>query len=127
MDLDLYLKGPTPDLTDLYKTLVLLDLPGIIEGDKDGKCRGRQVISRFSTARTSNCILIVLDARKPITQKRLIKKELEGFGIRSMSLKTKMFRLSKRKIQDCSVFRQKNKRPLSEEDEVSVWKSMFTG
>nr|GEU39277.1 developmentally-regulated G-protein 3 [Tanacetum cinerariifolium] len=56
----------------------LLDLPGIIEGAKDGKGRGRQVIS---TARTCNCIIIVLDAIKPITHKRLIEKELEGFGI----------------------------------------------
>eukprot|EP00889_Picochlorum_renovo_P005584 jgi/Picre1/32614/NNA_007960.t1 len=38
----------------------LLDLPGIIEGAKDGKGRGRQ----------------------PITHKRLIEHELEGFGIR---------------------------------------------
>ncbi|CAH2075981.1 unnamed protein product [Thlaspi arvense] len=59
--------------------LQLLDLPGIIEGAKDGKGRGRQVIS---TARTCNCIIIVLDAIKPITHKRLIEKELEGFGIR---------------------------------------------
>ena len=36
----------------------------------------------ISTARTCNCILIVLDAIKPITHKRLIEKELEGFGIR---------------------------------------------
>jgi hypothetical protein len=57
----------------------LLDLPGIIEGAKDGKGRGRQVIS---TARTCSLILIVLDALKPITHKRLIEHELEGFGIR---------------------------------------------
>lgn len=57
----------------------MLDLPGIIEGAKDGKGRGRQVIA---TARTSNLIIIVLDALKPITHKRLIEKELEGFGIR---------------------------------------------
>jgi len=57
----------------------LLDLPGIIEGAKDGKGRGRQVIS---TARTCNLILIVLDCLKPITHKRLIEHELEGFGIR---------------------------------------------
>ena len=63
--------------------LQLLDLPGIIEGAKDGKGRGRQVIS---TARTCNCILIVLDAIKPITHKRLIEKELEGFGIRFVLL-----------------------------------------
>nr|CAB3458678.1 unnamed protein product [Digitaria exilis] len=65
----------------MYKgaKIQLLDLPGIIEGAKDGKGRGRQVIS---TARTCNVILIVLDAIKPITHKRLIEKELEGFGIR---------------------------------------------
>jgi len=57
----------------------LLDLPGIIEGAKDGKGRGRQVIS---TARTCNLILIVLDAQKPLTHKRLIEHEMEGFGIR---------------------------------------------
>jgi ribosome-interacting GTPase 1 len=37
----------------------LLDLPGIIEGAKDGKGRGRQVIG---VARTCTLILIVLDA-----------------------------------------------------------------
>ena len=57
----------------------LLDLPGIIEGANDGKGRGRQVIS---TARTCNVIVIVLDALKPLTHKRLIEHELEGFGIR---------------------------------------------
>jgi len=57
----------------------LLDMPGIIEGAKDGKGRGRQVIA---VARTCNLILIVLDALKPLVHKRLIEKELEGFGIR---------------------------------------------
>eukprot|EP01026_Neomeris_dumetosa_P008337 TRINITY_DN1265_c1_g1_i10.p1 TRINITY_DN1265_c1_g1~~TRINITY_DN1265_c1_g1_i10.p1 ORF type:complete len:370 (-),score=59.67 TRINITY_DN1265_c1_g1_i10:187-1296(-) len=57
----------------------MLDLPGIIEGAKDGKGRGRQVIS---TARTCNLILIVLDSLKPITHKKLIEYELEGFGMR---------------------------------------------
>lgn len=57
----------------------LLDLPGIIEGAKDGKGRGRQVIG---VARTCNLILIVLDAGKPMQHKRIIEKELEGFGIR---------------------------------------------
>jgi ribosome-interacting GTPase 1 len=52
---------------------------GIIEGAKDGKGRGRQVIS---TARTCNLILIVLDCLKPLTHKKLIEHELEGFGIR---------------------------------------------
>merc|ERR1719272_2860465 len=57
----------------------LLDLPGIIEGAKDGKGRGRQVIG---VARTCGLILVVLDASKPMTHKRIIEKELEGFGIR---------------------------------------------
>jgi small GTP-binding protein len=57
----------------------LLDLPGIIEGAKDGKGRGRQVIA---TARTCSLIVIVLDCLKPLTMKQAIHKELEGFGIR---------------------------------------------
>eukprot|EP00871_Galdieria_phlegrea_P004470 jgi/Galph1/5023/GphlegSOOS_G3667.1 len=59
--------------------LQLLDLPGIIEGAHDGKGRGRQVIA---VARSCNLILIVLDATKPATVKRLVEHELEGFGIR---------------------------------------------
>jgi small GTP-binding protein len=57
----------------------VLDLPGIIEGAAEGKGRGRQVIS---TARTCNMILIVLDAAKPLTHKKIIEGELFGFGIR---------------------------------------------
>lgn len=57
----------------------LLDLPGIIEGAKDGKGRGKQVIG---VARTCTLIVIVLDAMKPLTDKRIIERELEGFGIR---------------------------------------------
>jgi small GTP-binding protein len=57
----------------------VVDLPGIIEGAKDGKGRGRQVIG---TARTCELILIVLDAGKPVTQLRIMERELEGFGIR---------------------------------------------
>jgi small GTP-binding protein len=57
----------------------LLDLPGIIEGAKDGKGRGRQVIA---VARTCSLIFIVLDVLKPLHDKYLIEKELEGFGIR---------------------------------------------
>ena len=59
--------------------LQILDLPGIIEGAKDGKGRGRQVIA---VARTCSLIFIVLDVLKPLTDKRIIEKELEGFGIR---------------------------------------------
>ena len=57
----------------------LLDLPGIIEGANDGKGRGRQVIA---AAQTCDLILIVLDALKPLTHKKLIERELEAFGIR---------------------------------------------
>ena len=57
----------------------LLDLPGIIEGAKDGKGRGRQVIA---VARTCSLIFIVLDVLKPLQHKKLIEHELEGFGIR---------------------------------------------
>ncbi|TNY19978.1 P-loop containing nucleoside triphosphate hydrolase protein [Rhodotorula diobovata] len=57
----------------------ILDLPGIIEGAKDGKGRGRQVIA---VARTCNLICIVLDVLKPLADKAVIENELEGFGIR---------------------------------------------
>jgi len=57
----------------------LLDLPGIIEGAKDGKGRGKQVIG---VARTCSLILIVIDATKPLVHKRIVERELEGYGIR---------------------------------------------
>ena len=57
----------------------MLDLPGIIQGAKDGKGRGRQVIA---VAKTCHLIFIVLDVNKPLTEKRVIENELEGFGIR---------------------------------------------
>ncbi|KAF7592569.1 hypothetical protein BBP40_012729 [Aspergillus hancockii] len=57
----------------------ILDLPGIIQGAKDGKGRGRQVIA---VAKTCNLIFIVLDVNKPLVDKKVIENELEGFGIR---------------------------------------------
>jgi len=57
----------------------LLDLPGIIEGAKDGKGRGKQVIA---VARTCHLIFICLDVLKPLGHKQIIEHELEGFGIR---------------------------------------------
>jgi small GTP-binding protein len=57
----------------------ILDLPGIIQGAKDGKGRGRQVIA---VAKTCHLIFIVLDVNKPLVDKRVIENELEGFGIR---------------------------------------------
>ncbi|AIO02371.1 developmentally regulated GTP-binding protein 1, putative [Leishmania panamensis] len=59
--------------------LQMLDLPGIIEGAKDGKGRGRQIIA---VARTCSLILIVLDVVKPLQHKLIIERELDGFGIR---------------------------------------------
>jgi ribosome-interacting GTPase 1 len=76
-----------------------LDLPGIIEGAKDGKGRGRQVIAGITAyfyshnisffhllqktvARTCSLILMVLDVTKPLKHKELLEYELEGFGIR---------------------------------------------
>ena len=50
----------------------LLDLPGIIEGAKDGKGRGRQVIG---VARTCSCIIIVLDAMKSMEQAQVESKK----------------------------------------------------
>ena len=57
----------------------MLDLPGIIEGAKDGKGRGRQVIA---VAKTCSLIYIVLDVAKPLAHKKIIEAELHGFGIR---------------------------------------------
>ncbi|KAF2736948.1 GTP-binding protein [Polyplosphaeria fusca] len=57
----------------------ILDLPGIIEGAAEGKGRGRQVIS---AAKTSDLILMVLDATKKAEQRRLLEAELEAVGIR---------------------------------------------
>lgn len=59
--------------------LQIIDLPGIIEGAKDGRGRGRQVIA---VAKTCHLIFIILDVNKPLTDKRVIENELEGFGIR---------------------------------------------
>ncbi|KAH8702542.1 putative GTP binding protein [Talaromyces proteolyticus] len=57
----------------------ILDLPGIIEGAAEGKGRGRQVIS---TAKTSDLVLMVLDATKKAEQRALLEAELEAVGIR---------------------------------------------
>ncbi|KAL2865629.1 putative GTP binding protein (Gtp1) [Aspergillus lucknowensis] len=57
----------------------ILDLPGIIEGASEGKGRGRQVIS---AAKTSDLILMVLDATKKAEQRALLEAELDAVGIR---------------------------------------------
>ena len=60
-------------------TIQLLDLPGIIEGASQGKGRGRQVIA---VARTSDLVIIMLDATKSELHRPLLERELESVGIR---------------------------------------------
>ncbi|KAK9467438.1 P-loop containing nucleoside triphosphate hydrolase protein [Lipomyces arxii] len=59
--------------------LQILDLPGIIQGASEGKGRGRQVIA---TAKTSDLILMILDATKGGDQRAILERELEAVGIR---------------------------------------------
>ena len=66
----------------------LLDLPGIIEGASQGKGRGKQVIA---VARTSDLVIIMLDAAKGDVQKRLLEKELETCGIRLNARKPNIY------------------------------------
>jgi ribosome-interacting GTPase 1 len=54
----------------------MLDLPGIIQGAKDGKGRGRQVIA---VAKTCHLIFIVLDVNKPLTDKKVWLSLLGGW------------------------------------------------
>ena len=56
----------------------ILDLPGIIKGAKDGRGRGREIIS---VARNSDLILVLVEAMHP-KQIKTIESELHGFGIR---------------------------------------------
>jgi len=56
----------------------VLDLPGIIEGAKDGKGRGREVIG---VARGADLLLILIEATIP-KQLNVVESELNGFGIR---------------------------------------------
>lgn len=56
----------------------ILDLPGIIEGAKDGKGRGRQVIA---VARSCNLLFIVLDVLKPLKDKAVIENEWACFFV----------------------------------------------
>lgn len=56
----------------------VLDLPGIIEGAKDGRGRGREIIA---VARTADLILVLVEATGH-KQKDIIESELRGFGIR---------------------------------------------
>jgi len=57
----------------------LLDLPGIIEGAAQGKGKGKQVIA---VARSSDMIMMVLDAQKWAEERAKLTIELEQVGIR---------------------------------------------
>lgn len=57
----------------------LLDLPGIVEGASQGRGRGRQVVA---VAKTSDLIIVMLDATKSQEQRRLLEIELDAVGIR---------------------------------------------
>lgn len=57
----------------------IVDLPGIIKAASQGKGRGRQVIA---VSRTSDLILMVLDATKGDDQREILENELETMGIR---------------------------------------------
>eukprot|EP00792_Barthelona_sp_PAP020_P006010 TRINITY_DN2880_c0_g1_i1.p1 TRINITY_DN2880_c0_g1~~TRINITY_DN2880_c0_g1_i1.p1 ORF type:complete len:373 (+),score=100.71 TRINITY_DN2880_c0_g1_i1:45-1163(+) len=57
----------------------LLDLPGIIDGAATNRGNGRRVIS---TARSADCVLMVLDASQGELQKVLLTQELAKMGIR---------------------------------------------
>lgn len=83
----------------------LLDLPGIIEGAKDNKGRGRQVIA---VTRQSDLIMIILDATRPLMHKSVIEKELEGFGIRLNKTKPKIL-INKRDKGGVQIQVQTNK------------------
>ena len=81
----------------------LLDLPGIIEGAKDNKGKGRQVIA---VARTCSLILIVLDATRPVMHKRILERELEGFGIR-LNKKPPLITIKKRDKGGINIIQNK--------------------
>lgn len=57
----------------------IVDLPGIIKAASQGKGRGKQVIA---VARTSDLIMMVLDATKGEDQREILEIELETMGIR---------------------------------------------
>lgn len=57
----------------------IVDLPGIIKAASQGKGRGRQVIA---VSRTSDLIMMVLDATKGGEQRQILENELETMGIR---------------------------------------------
>jgi len=93
--------------------LQILDLPGIIQGAKDGKGRGKQVIA---VARTCNLIFIVLDVLKPLADLAVLTNELEGFGIR-LNKKPPNITVKKRETGGISII---NTVPLTKVDAAGI-------
>lgn len=89
----------------------LLDLPGIIEGAKDNKGKGRQVIA---VARTCDLVQIVLDATRPVAHKRILENELEGFGIR-LNKKPPLITIKKKDKGGLGIIRQCKMTKLDDE------------
>ena len=77
----------------------LLDLPGIIEGASEGKGRGRQVIA---VAKSSDLVLMVLDAIKAEEHKVKISRELEKVGIR-LNRKPPQIQITPTKFGGCRL------------------------
>lgn len=60
-------------------TIQILDLPGIVEGAANGKGRGKEVIG---VARNSDCIIMMIDAKKSNVMIKKLTEELYKCGIR---------------------------------------------
>lgn len=54
-------------------------MKGIVEGASQGRGRGRQVVG---VAKSADLIIVMIDATKPLEQKRLLEIELDAVGIR---------------------------------------------
>ncbi|GFZ11718.1 P-loop containing nucleoside triphosphate hydrolases superfamily protein [Actinidia rufa] len=78
----------------------LLDLPGIIEGASEGKGRGRQVIA---VSKSSDIVLMVLDASKSEGHRQILTKELEAVGLRLNKRPPQRY-ISKRRKLEVSLF-----------------------
>jgi len=96
----------------------LLDLPGIIEGAKDNKGKGRQVIA---VARTCDLILIILDATRPVAHKKILENELEGFGIR-LNKKQPLITVRRKEKGGVGIVRQCKMTKLDDETITAIAK-----
>ncbi|PWA65284.1 GTP1/OBG, conserved site-containing protein [Artemisia annua] len=73
----------------------LLDLPGIIEGASEGKGHGRQVIA---VSKSSDIVLMVLDASKSEGHRQILTKELEAVGLRLNKKPPQIYFKKKKKL-----------------------------